>query len=109
MPENFLCTCFHTSPSICLMFSYLNCVCCFIAATPGLGSLVYARMRNGAYSKGKVHIVRDFKIHIYIFEVQETIVHDTDDTTAVVIALNPRHAYMKRGNRVICSKPKGKQ
>ncbi len=71
--------------------------------------MVYVRMKNGAYSRGKIHQLRDFKCFVYVFDIQETVMYDTDDPTSVVLALHPRHAYMKRGSRVICFKLKGKQ
>eukprot|EP00795_Rhopilema_esculentum_P010930 gene10930-19765_t len=80
-----------------------------LTATPGVGSLVFARMKNGCYCRGKVTSLREFRCHVYVFELQETISYDTDDVTAVIFALHPRHAYVQRGTRVICFKLKGKQ
>eukprot|EP00794_Sanderia_malayensis_P015967 gene15967-17573_t len=77
--------------------------------TPGIGSLVYVRMKNGAYSRGKVLKMQDFKCFIYVFEINESVVRDADDPTAVVLALHPRHAYVHRGSRVICFRLQGKQ
>ena len=80
-----------------------------LTATPGVGALVYVRMKNGSYCQGRVTSLRDFRCRVYVFDVQETILYDADDSTAVVLALHPRHSHVQRGSRVICFRLKGKQ
>ena len=80
-----------------------------LIATPGVGALVFVRMKNGSYCQGRVTALRDFRCHVFVFNIQETIQYDTDDLTSVVFALHPRHSYVSRGSRVICFRLKGKQ
>jgi len=75
----------------------------------GVGALVFVRMKNGSYCQGRVKALRDFRCHVFVFSIQETIQYDVDDATSVVLAFHPRHSYIQRGKRVICFRLKGKQ
>ena len=71
---------------------------------PGLGASVYCRYNDGAYYKGRVKKIHDYKVLVDIFEKDDELEHDNDDPSAIILNMVPRETQVKIAFKVIAYK-----